>query len=146
MGRLTDEELDEVRIAAAGFHGRFEFDPAHTEDRGIGYVYDRVDFDDRLVYVPEGGDTRDDDAHTIASMIEGHIARPMATMLNAAGPLVAELRERRASDLSDEEREALRMLRVMLREDDDIKLRYGWQQRYRAALAALDKVLKEPKP
>lgn len=52
-----------------------------------------------------------------------------------------ELRERRAADLSDEDISALRMVFVMLREDDDVKLRYGWQQRYGNAVAVLSRLL-----
>ena len=103
--RLTDEELDSVRMAAAGFRGSFAFDPydpEHTDECGV---------DDRLTYVPEGCKLGDDDCYTISEMIEGHVAEPIATMLNASAAMVTELRERRAADLSSDEVEALRFAR-----------------------------------
>lgn len=42
--------------------------------------------------------------------------------------------------LSTDDIEALRMLRVMLREDADVYARYGWQQRYRVAERVLDRL------
>jgi hypothetical protein len=86
-------KIDAAQILkdADGFHGLFVFDPEHTEDHGIGHIADVHNVDDRLMYVPEGFDVRDDVAHTICEPIEQHVAEPLVRMLNAAGELARSL-------------------------------------------------------
>lgn len=84
---------DEVSKASDGFGGEFVFDPAHTEDHGIGYVGEFHEYDDRLMYVPaDAADgVRDDNAYVIADPLESHVAEPMALMLNVARELATSI-------------------------------------------------------
>lgn len=87
----TDIDLEGIKAACRGFAGRFEFQPEHTEDRGILHIADFVDFDDRLVYLAPDRD--DDEPYVIADCIEPHVAEPLAVMLNAVPVLVARVEE-----------------------------------------------------
>lgn len=80
-------KLEQLKLDANGFKGRFLFMPAHNKDRGVGLVSDWTNFDARLVFVPEEYDCEDpdiDNCSTIADGIEAHIAIPIARLLNAA--------------------------------------------------------------
>lgn len=87
----TDIDLEGIKAACRGFDGRFEFQPEHTEDRGLLNIADFVDFDDRLVYL--AADRDDDEPYVIVDCIEPHVAEPLAVMLNAVPVLVARVEE-----------------------------------------------------
>jgi hypothetical protein len=87
----VSDVVKRAREASAGFAGRFEFQPEHTIDRGVGHVADFCDLDDRLVYIAPDCEDEDEDACVIADRIEGHVAEPIATMLNAVPALVARI-------------------------------------------------------
>lgn len=87
----TDIDLEGIKAASSGFAGRFEFQPEHTEDRGIRHIADFVDFDDRLVYL--AADRDDDEPYVIADCIDPHVAEPIALMLNAVPALVARVED-----------------------------------------------------
>jgi hypothetical protein len=88
---VTEEDLKQLRRLSTGFVGRFEFDPAHEEDHGLGNVADCVKVGDRLRFAPDGFDVRDDEAHTISDCIDEHVAVPIAEMLNAVPVLLDEV-------------------------------------------------------
>lgn len=85
---MTPEELEQLRRDVDGFRGRFAFVPAHEIDRGTAYASEWVDFEDRLVFIPEGADPDNDDEHHVIGEVEQHIAEPLARMLNAVCELL----------------------------------------------------------
>lgn len=92
---ITDEFLATLRRVSAGFPGTFVFDPEHEEDLGIG-APEVVEFEDRLMYVPDGADLRDEDCCVVSNDLDEHVARAIATLLNAVPALIAEVDRLRA--------------------------------------------------
>jgi hypothetical protein len=88
---ITDKYLEAIRKTSAGFRGTFVFDPAHTVDNGLGQTADFVEVDDRLVYVPEDCDVRDEDCCEISDQLDEHVARAIADLLNAVPALIGEI-------------------------------------------------------
>jgi hypothetical protein len=121
--RLTDEELNALCSYRNGFRGCFSFEPENEH------------CPDRIVY------TSDDfgDEHVISDCIEPEVADPIVRLLNGAGVAASELIERRAADLTDEEREALTWLRGRVNRMVNDREAY-------TALAVLDRLLQGGKP
>lgn len=94
---MTAEQIKNLREIDNGFNGEFVFDPAHTEDRGIGLHADCADTDDRLMFVPVGCDVRDEEACCIFDTLEPHVAEPIATLLNAVPELLNEVERLRTA-------------------------------------------------
>lgn len=88
---ITDKYLEVIRKTSAGFRGTFVFDPAHTVDNGLGQTADFVEVGDRLVYVPEDCDVRDEDCCEISDQLDEHVARAIADLLNAVPTLIGEI-------------------------------------------------------
>lgn len=70
-------DLKQLRRDVDGFRGRFEFLP---EDEHCP---------DRLVYI--SADPDQEGEYVISDCVEEHVAEPIARMLNAVGPLLAEI-------------------------------------------------------
>jgi hypothetical protein len=90
-------DIKQARKLCDGFNGRFVFDPAHTEDRGVGNVADFVDIEDRLVYIPSGSELHDDECVTISSDIDQPVAEAIAELLNSAPGMLTEVVKLRAA-------------------------------------------------
>ena len=106
--RMTDEELQAIESAAAGWAGEFRFMPAWEADRG-GPLPNLASFDDGVYFIPDGEEfdpryPTDDGCTLIVDDLgldeyardDNGVMPSLARLLNAPARLLAELRATRA--------------------------------------------------
>lgn len=88
---MSNLDLDAIEAALAGWRGTFAARPA-----GGPMVANVVRLEPRLAYLPDDGDEDDAEAWTDIGDMDPHCHPPLAVLLNAPGPLLAEIRTLRA--------------------------------------------------